>query len=77
MTKETQHRASNLGRAGGPIARARELDPSVSEARASRANFALLRYQVHGDVEGLRAGDRGATQRAIELDPSKCAEAHY
>ena len=55
--------------------RAAELDPTSSEAHASRANFALLRYQTHGDITGLEQAI-AYYQRAIELDPSN-AQGHY
>ncbi len=55
--------------------RALELDPTSSEAYASRANFALLRYGTHGDARGLERAIADY-QRAIELDPSN-AQAHH
>jgi adenylate cyclase len=55
--------------------RAIELDPTSSEAHASRANFALWRYDDHGDVQQLERAIADY-QRAIELDPSN-AEAHH
>lgn len=55
--------------------RALELDPASSEAYASSANFALLRYGAHGDAQGLELAIADY-QRAIELDPSN-AQAHH
>ncbi len=55
--------------------RAVELDPTSSEAYASRANFAQRRYQEHGDVQELERAIADY-QRAIELDPSN-AQAHH
>lgn len=54
--------------------RALELDPSLSEAYASRANFALLRSQ-RGEPQRLEQAIADY-QRAIELDPSN-AQAHH
>ena len=70
--EETQH-GEQLGERAAD--RAAELDPASSEAHASRANFALLRYQVHGDVTGFERAIADY-QRAIKLDPSN-AEGHY
>jgi TolB-like protein/Tfp pilus assembly protein PilF len=57
------------------VARALELDPASSEAHASRANFAMLRY---GRRDDARALDHALAdyRRAIELDPSN-AQAHH
>ena len=57
------------------VNRALELDPSSSEAYASRANFSLLRSERLGDS---RAFDQAVAdyRRAIELDPTN-AQAHH
>ena len=65
---------SNHGEGGeqqgsGAAKRALELDPTSSEAHVSRANFAALRYDSHGEVEDLELA-LAYYQRAIELDPS-------
>ncbi len=58
------------------VARALELDPTSSEAHASRANFALLDYGRRGDATAL---DRalGDYRRAIELDPANAQAYHW
>jgi adenylate cyclase len=57
------------------VTRALELDPSLSEAYASRANFSLLRLETRGDSPSLEQA-LGDYRRAIELDPSN-AQAHH
>jgi adenylate cyclase len=56
--------------------RAIELDPTSSEAHASRANLALWRYADHGDVQQLERAIADY-QRAIELDPSNAEAYHW
>ncbi len=43
--------------------RALELDPTSSEAHASRANFAELRFEVHGEAQGTRSRIDGLPAR--------------
>ncbi len=71
-SQELQH-GEQLGEQAAE--RAVKLDPMSSEAHASRANFALRRYEAHGEVQGLERAIADY-QRAIELDPSN-AQAHH
>jgi tetratricopeptide (TPR) repeat protein len=57
------------------VARALELDPTSSEAHASRGNLAMLRYGRHDDARALERAIADY-RRAIELDPSN-AQAHH
>lgn len=49
--------------------RALELDPTSSEAYASRGNFDMRRFMVQGDARDFERA-KAAYKRAIELDPS-------
>jgi TolB-like protein/DNA-binding winged helix-turn-helix (wHTH) protein/Tfp pilus assembly protein PilF len=56
--------------------RALELDPTSSEAYVSRANFAALRYDSHGEVADRELA-LAYYKRAIELDPSNAQAYHW